>query len=206
MNRAPLPFGVVILGAGASSRMGRPKLLLPWRGTTVIGHIIGQWRDLGALQIAIVQRDNDNSLAVELDRLEVSQSDRVKNPAPARGMFSSILCAADWDGWKPEIASIAIALGDQPQLRMETLRGLLACHRARPNALCQPEFQGRPRHPVLLPRDIFNQLKVTRAETLKDFLKLIPSPTVQYSVDDAALSLDLDTPEDYIRAMTQFGA
>ncbi|HXC34421.1 MAG TPA: nucleotidyltransferase family protein [Candidatus Acidoferrales bacterium] len=206
MPRAPLPFGVIILGAGASTRMGRPKLLLPWRGTTVIGHIIGQWRDLGALQTAIVQRANDNSLTVELDRLHVPQSDRIKNPDPERGMFSSILCAADWTGWKPEITSFAIALGDQPQLRMETLRGLMAFHGTQPNALCQPEFQGRPRHPVLLPRDIFNELKLTRAETLKDFLKLIPGPAVQYSVDDAALSLDLDTPEDYIRAMTQFGA
>ena len=41
-------LGVVILGAGASSRMGRPKLLLPWRDTTVIGQIIRQWRELGA--------------------------------------------------------------------------------------------------------------------------------------------------------------
>ena len=52
------PFGVIILGAGASSRMGRPKLLLPWRGTTVIGHIIYQWRELGAAQIS--------NLAVEI--------------------------------------------------------------------------------------------------------------------------------------------
>jgi molybdenum cofactor cytidylyltransferase len=206
MPAAPLPFAVVILGAGASSRMGRPKLQLPWRGTTVVGHIIGQWRELGALQIAIVQRDKDHSLTVELDRLNVPKSDRIKNPDPERGMFSSILCAANWNGWKAEIASFAIALGDQPHLRIKTLRGLLACHSTHSNALCQPEFQGRPRHPVLLPRDIFNELKLTRAETLKDFLKLIPSPTVQYPVDDAALALDLDTPEDYIRAMTQFGA
>ena len=41
------PLGVVILGAGASARMGEPKLLLPWRGTTVIGHLISQWRELG---------------------------------------------------------------------------------------------------------------------------------------------------------------
>ena len=49
-------IGVVILGAGASSRMGRPKLLLPWRDTTVIGAILRQWRELGAAQIAVVLR------------------------------------------------------------------------------------------------------------------------------------------------------
>lgn len=206
MTRAPLPFGVIILGAGASSRMGRPKLLLPWRETTVIGHIIGQWRELGASQIAAVQRDNDLALTAELDRLNVSKLDRIKNPQPEHGMFSSILCAANWDGWRGDLESFAIALGDQPQLRLETLRGLLTCHNQHPNALCQPVFQGRPRHPVLLPRDIFYQLKSTRAETLKDFLKLIAPSGVQYPVDDAALALDLDTPEDYIEAMTHFSA
>lgn len=206
MADAPYPFGVVILGAGASSRMGRPKLLLPWGGTTVIGHIIGQWRDLGALQIAIVQRENNTEFNAELERLKLPPSDCITNPNPERGMFSSILCAANWSRWKPEIKTLAIALGDQPQLRTETLRGLLKCHSERPDAVCQPEFQGRARHPVLLPRDIFNELKLTTAETLKDFLKLISCPTVRYTVDDVALSLDLDTPEDYIRAMTQFGA
>ena len=202
---APL-FGVLILGAGASSRMGRPKLLLPWQNTTVIGHIIGQWRELGAVQIAVVQRANDTPLAAELDRLDLPQSNRIINPQPGRGMFSSIVCAANWTGWNSKIASFAITLGDQPHLRLETLRGLLKLHTNHPDAVCQPEFQGRPRHPVLLPRVIFNEIKHTDAETLKDFLKLISCSAVQYAVDDAALSLDLDTPEDYIKAMTHFSA
>jgi len=201
-----LPIGLVILGAGASSRMGRPKLLLPWRGTTVVGHIIDQWRELGAVQIAVIQRENDSALTAELDRLNIPQSDRVKNPHAERGMFSSILCAANWNGWRDDLKSFAIALGDQPQVRLETLRGLLTCHSEHPEAVCQPEYQSRGRHPVLLPRSIFSELKHTKAGTLKDFLKQIPRSSVQYRVDDAALSLDLDTPEDYIEAMTHFSA
>lgn len=205
-SQPPLPFGVIILGAGASSRMGRPKLLLPWRATTVVGHIIGQWRELGASQIAVVQRDNDIGLTAELDRLNLPQSDRIANPHPERGMFSSILCAANWGGWRGDLKSFAIALGDQPQLRLEMLRDLVTFHSEHSDAVCQPAFQGRGRHPVLLPREVFNQLNRTDAETLKDFLKLIPRSAVQYPVDDAALSLDLDTPEDYIEAMTHFSA
>ena len=118
-------FGVVILGAGASSRMGRPKLLLPWRDTTVMGHLLKQWRELGAAQIGIVLRPQDASLAAELDRLGLPRVYRIENPQPERGMFSSILCAAVWPGWKDEIATWAIVLGDQPHLRPETLRQLL---------------------------------------------------------------------------------
>ena len=55
-------------------------------------------------------------------------------------MFSSVLCAANWAGWKPEITSHAIVLGDQPHLRLETLRGLVEFHFLHSEAICQPTF------------------------------------------------------------------
>jgi molybdenum cofactor cytidylyltransferase len=180
--------------------------LLPWRNTTVIGHIIYQWQELGAEQITVVLLPSDAPLIAELNRLTFPPSDRIENPQPERGMFSSILCAANWNGWKPTITSLAIVLGDQPHLRPETLRALLAFHGKRPDAVCQPEFHGHGRHPVLLPRRTFAELKHTRAETLKEFLKHISPESVQYSMADAGLALDLDTPEDYKEAMTHFSA
>lgn len=192
-------LGVVILGAGASSRMGRPKLLLPWRDTTVIGAILLQWRELGAAQIAVVHRPNDTLFAAELDRLDFPTNDRIENPQPERGMFSSIVCAANWPGWKKEITSWAVALGDQPHLNSDTLRRLLEFHSTHAGAVCQPEFDGHTRHPVILPRAAFAELKNTQAATLKDFLKQVPLPRVQCSMTDAGLSLDMDTPEDYKR-------
>ena len=192
-------LGVIILGAGASSRMGRPKLLLPWRDTTVIGEILRRWRKLGAGQITVVHRPNDAALVAELDRLDLPSQNSIENPQPERGMFSSIVCAANWPGWKEEIASWAIMLGDQPHLRLETLRQLLECSLQNAGAICQPEFEGRTRHPVILPRAAFGQLKNTQAATLKDFLKHISLPCVQCPVDDAGLSLDMDTPADYKR-------
>src|SRR5579863_7664083 len=117
-----IPLGVIMLAAGASSRMGKPKLLLPWRGTTVIGHLILQWQELGVAQIAVVLRTNDSALAAELDHLNFPKSDRIENPQPERGMFSSVVCAANWHGWRKEISSWAIVLGDQPHLQPDTLR------------------------------------------------------------------------------------
>lgn len=199
-------IGVIILGAGASSRMGRPKLLLPWHSTTVIGQIIGQWRELGAAQIAVVHRPGDAPLLAELDRLGFPAGDRVENPQPERGMFSSILCAANWAGWNREISDWAVVLGDQPHLRTETLRALWACAVQNPDAICQPEFGGRPRHPVVLPSRAFEELKNTRAETLEMFLKLLSSRRVQCVIKDGGLTLDMDTPDDYKRASHLTGA
>lgn len=193
-------LGVVILGAGASTRMGRPKLLLPWGNTSVIGHILRQWRTLGAMQIAVIHRPNDAALAAELDRLDFPAQDRIENARPERGMFSSILCAANWTGWRKEIATWAILLGDQPHLRTETLRVLLACSARNPDAVCQPEFDGHARHPVFLPRRACEELRQTKARIMKTFLKQTSCPLVKCPVADPGLALDLDTPEDYKQA------
>src|SRR5437867_7882275 len=119
------PFGVAILAAGRSSRMGRPKMLLPWQATTVLGHQIDLWNQAGAAQIALVVAADDAAMVSELERLGFAGKKRIVNPEPDRGMFSSIQCAASWTGWEGRLSHIAIALGDQPHLRLATLRLLL---------------------------------------------------------------------------------
>lgn len=193
-------LGVVILAAGTSSRMGRPKLLLPWRGTSVVGHLIGQWQALGAEQIGVVCRADDVLLDGELNRLGFPQNDRIVNPEPERGMFSSILCAANWTGWQAGLTSWALVLGDQPHLREKTLRALLDFCREHANCICQPEQEGHARHPVVLPRHAMAALSSSRAATLREFLDQTDCCLNKCLVEDAGLGLDLDRPEDYRKA------
>jgi molybdenum cofactor cytidylyltransferase len=193
--------GVIILGAGASSRMGRPKLLLPWGRVSIVGHLIQQWRELQAAQIALVCAAGDQDLQAELDRLGVPKPDRIFNPAPERGMFSSIQCAARWSGWKPQLTDWVIGLGDQPHVRSETLRALLDFKAAQPDRICQPSFNGRPRHPVILPRTEFELLKEARVENLKLFLQSRAHIVSLLDLDDPGLAFDIDRPGDYARAV-----
>jgi molybdenum cofactor cytidylyltransferase len=190
-------LGAIILAAGASTRMGRSKLLLPWDNNSVIGRLIEQWQLLGAAQIAVVCRADDAPLHAELDRLEFVGARRITNPAPERGMFSSIQCAANWSGWQANLNGWAIVLGDQPHLQSDTLRRLVSQFAAQPDSICQPVFDGHARHPVLLPQRAFAELRHTRAETLKEFLNQTICDRVECPVADAGLSLDLDHPEDY---------
>ena len=194
----PFCFAAVILAAGRSLRMGRPKLLLPWGETSVLGHLISQWQRLGAGQVAVVCASGDGLLAAELDRLGFPAADRVTNPAPERGMFSSIQCAAGWDGWRAGLTHWAIVLGDQPHLRLTTLQRLLALAGTHPGRVCQPACDGERRHPVLLPRSVFHELAQASACHLKEFLA--PLNAVSFAADDPGLDLDLDRPEDYRRA------
>ncbi|HEY3863547.1 MAG TPA: nucleotidyltransferase family protein [Verrucomicrobiae bacterium] len=190
-------IGVVLLAAGASARMGRPKLLLPWGKTTVIGHLLAQWQQLKAAQVAVVGRRADRPLTSELRRLDFPLRQRIVNSTPEQGMFSSIVCAARWKGWDANLTAWVIALGDQPHLRAATLRSLLKCHCKHPEAVCQPVFAGHRCHPVVLPRAAFLALHDCPARTLKEFLHQTDVPSVECSVDDSGLMLDMDYPADY---------
>jgi molybdenum cofactor cytidylyltransferase len=114
-------------------------------------------------------------------------------------MFSSIQCAANWTGWQSGLTAWAIVLGDQPHLKFITLEALLTFHREHPHEVCQPEFGGHRRHPVILPLEAFERLAQSGAETLKEFLKSEPRAPIKCPINDPGLGIDLDTPEDYER-------
>ncbi len=177
-------------------------MLLPWGNTSIIGHLVSQWRRLPVRQVGVVCAVQDEKLRSELDRIGFSATDRITNPAPERGMFSSIQCAAIWAGWRAELSHWIIVLGDQPQVRLETLAGLLRFAVQKAEPVCQPAVEGRRRHPVILCKEVFSELRKTRCHTLKEFLA--PRPTALWESDDAGLAWDLDRPEDYSRALAQF--
>jgi molybdenum cofactor cytidylyltransferase len=186
------------LAAGRSSRMGQPKLLLAWGETSILGHLIRQWQNLGAQQIAVVCRPDDAGIDAELNRLNFPQCGRVVNLNPERGMFSSIQCAAGWQGWQPVLTHWAIVLGDQPHLCLETLQKIIDFSGSNPDRVCQPRKDGHRYHPVVLPRKIFEQLPSSSAAHLKDFLASYE--TAYCDLTDAGLELDIDRPEDYQKA------
>jgi molybdenum cofactor cytidylyltransferase len=197
-----LSFAAVILAAGASTRMGRPKLLLPWGGTSILGHLLNQWRSLCADRIAVVCAANDPATRQELDRLGVAHELRIPNPSPDQGMFGSIQCAAKWGAGNPSLTHLVIVLGDQPHLRRETLRALVEFAAANPDAVSQPARHGRPRHPVVMPRRVFQRLQTPGTGTLKEFLQL--ERVALCDVDDPGLDFDIDRPEDYEQAVRLF--
>jgi len=198
-NRSEVLLGAIILAAGRSQRMGRSKLLLPWGGSSVLSHLVAQWQRVGARQIGIVHAAEDSLLCAELQRLHIVPENWIPNPEPARGMFSSIVCAARWTGWRGDLSHFAIVLGDQPHLRTETLHELVRLCSQNQDQVCQPSFHGRRVHPVIVPKNIFIELATTRVATLKEFLALLS--IASFDSKDPGLELDLDDPNDYARAL-----
>lgn len=192
-------LGAIILAAGNSSRMGRPKMLLPWHETTVLGHLIALWTDL-ASQVAIVHAAADAVIEAELNRVQFPMRNRIVNPDPGRGMFSSIQCAARWTGWKPELTHWAVVLGDQPHLRRSSLVAVVDFAKSQRGKICQPSRGGLARHPVVLPKNAFEKLDGSNEENLKEFLQLLSAEVSLIELDDPGLDLDIDHPADYAKA------
>ena len=130
------PTLVAILAAGESRRMGAPKLCLPWKNTTVLGHLLIQWREAGAEKILVIHPpDPQSPVAKELDRLNVPHDQRTPTLAFERGMMGSVVTAAGRAAQDPTLTHLVIALGDQPHLRPETLRAFLELCAASPGKI-----------------------------------------------------------------------
>ena len=197
-----LSFAAVLLAAGRSKRMGQPKLLLPWGDTSVLGHLIQRWQGLHAARIAVVCAAGDEGIESELDRLDFPKKERIYNPAPEQGMFSSIKCVAEWEGWqRATLTHWALVLGDQPHLRLQTLQALLAFAAAHPQKICLPRYSGHRRHPVLLPKPCWLQLANSTKSDLKEFLDAGATHLAICDLDDPGLEVDIDHPEDYQKAL-----
>jgi CTP:molybdopterin cytidylyltransferase MocA len=196
-------FGVVILAAGASRRMGRPKALLPWRGNTILGHLTAVWKTAGARRIAVVYDPQNNALVTEMDRLSIT--DRIANTDPQQGMMSSARAAAVTD-WFSDLAHVAIALVDQPQIPARLIVRLAEFAREHPDFICQPEHNGKRGHPVFFPKPHFRQIADSRQQTLRDFIRSRSDSRKFLACESPAVLADLDTPEAYEEALREEGS
>jgi molybdenum cofactor cytidylyltransferase len=196
---------VAILAAGESRRMGKPKLCLPWGKTTILGHILDQWREAGAEKIVVVHGPGETPVTLELDRLGVPSDQRAATLAPERGMMGSVVTAARHALSDLSLTHLVVAPGDQPHLRTETLREILRACETAPGKIVRVVFQDKPGHPLALPANVLRELSTTSSETLRDFLRLKEIAVCDLTSRDSGVLLDVDTPDDYARASRTVG-
>lgn len=187
-------LAAVVLAAGASTRMGRPKALLRWRGRPFVWHVRQQARVMGAEPVIVVEG------AVVLPREELGGAVVVRNEAWADGPLGSLqvgLRAALEAGGSGPVVVLAV---DRPHLREPTLRALAAAVAAEPVAVWQPRIGERRGHPIVYPGDLVPALIALRSPaTPRDLLAEPHVRRRQIAVDDPAALDNLDTPEDLER-------
>ena len=192
---------IAILAAGESLRMGSPKLCLPWKKTTVLGHLLTQWTEAGAEKIVVIHpQDPQSAVVQELDRLQIQSTQRAATIAPERGMMGSVVTAAGLAAQDPSLTHLIIALGDQPHIHTETLRKLLLACAITPGKIVRVLFDGKPGHPLALPATVLRDLTTTSCATLRDFLGQQQIPVSDLTCDDSGVLVDMDTPDEYLKA------
>jgi molybdenum cofactor cytidylyltransferase len=185
----PVVAGLV-LAAGGSRRLGRPKQLLPYRGATLLDAALGTARACGFDQLLVALGGAAEGVreAVDLSGAEV-----VVNDAFGEGCSSSI--AAAMDALDPRADVLVLLLGDQPGVTPRTVRALLAGRDGAPLAVCRYE-DGRG-HPFAFGRPVFDDLRALHGD--KAVWKLLDrraADVVEVGVP-GTVPPDVDTWADY---------
>ncbi len=189
-------IAAVVLAAGESSRMGRPKLLLPYRGATVLECVLRAVLDSPVDRTVVVLGFGRGRIEPLLEPLPV---EAVVNPDPGRGMLSSILTGL---AALPEApGAVFIVPGDHPDLTPAVFKALLEARAASGKGLIVPTTEGRGGHPLLM--DLLYRREAASLDPavgLRALLMAHPNDVLRLPVDAGGILTDIDTPADYRKA------
>jgi CTP:molybdopterin cytidylyltransferase MocA len=191
----------VVPAAGQSTRMGRPKLALPFGGSTVLQLVVAALRGGGADPVLVVVAPH----AAELAGLaEAAGASVCRLPAPTADMRATVVCGLDWLEARfhpgPD-EDLLLCPADHPVLDAEVVRLLRAARAACPDrSLFVPVCGGKRGHPLLLTWRHVPAIRALPAGVgLNAYLRLHVGETLEVPVPGGGVLHDLDTPEDYER-------
>jgi molybdenum cofactor cytidylyltransferase len=188
-------FAGVILAAGASSRMGRNKALLPWRDGTFLSSAIRALQPVTELVI-VVAGDNQSEIAPVA---YANAAFLVVNPHPEQGQFSSLQRGLEEVLNRGRDAAI-ITLVDRPAAQMQTIEQLKSVFIASPDQIWAvvPEHEGRHGHPIVVGREMIEAfLRAPGSSTARDVEHAHQNNILYVAVDDPLVTVNVNTEEDY---------
>lgn len=187
-------IAALVLAAGQSKRMRRPKMVLPWGNTTVIGRVVEVLTEAGISDILVVTGRDQKEVEAALRGRRVQF---VNNSGYAQGeMLSSVRVGLA--GLAEHVQAALITLGDQPQVEKWVVQGLIETYRSKQVEILVPSYAVHRGHPWILGRALWEAVRQLRPpQTLRDFLNLHSSKISYLPVDTPSVLQDLDTPHDY---------
>lgn len=198
MTRTPAVAGIV-LGAGRSTRLGRPKQTLPFGDTTLLGRVV---RDVDASSLDPVVVVVGGAAEEARASLPATRGLVVTNAAYASGCASSLLAGLDAVG---PCDAVMLLLGDMPGVEAAIVDRVCAdWERHRPWAAVT-SYGGRPGHPFVFSAAAFPTLRSLHGD--KAVWKILDAQPerVRHVAVDLPLPVDVDTWDDYLVACADLG-
>lgn len=190
----------VILAAGASSRMGRPKPALPLNATgeTFLSRIIRTALAAGLPEIVVVSGADPRAVRAawpEHDRrVRIIQNDDWQS-----GQLSSLVAGLDASAVAP-IEAAVVTLVDVPLVATETIARLVRVWRETGAPIVRPARGDQHGHPVIFDRTMFDEIRrADPAVGAKAVVRAHEPQIVNVPIDDPGAYFDIDTREDYER-------
>jgi len=196
-------ISAILLAAGESRRMGRPKQLLDWQGKTLLQRALDALIDSDADEIILVLGYEADRIRAGLPALPIRI---VINRDYNQGMASSLrqgLLALD-----PGSAAFLVLLADQPGIGPEIINTIIRRFRqADPKpGIVLPVYRGRRGHPVLIGVQYREEcLRLQGDRGARGLLLNHPGDVLEIEVQEDAILKDIDTPEEYREYAKQTG-
>ncbi len=182
----------IILAAGASERMGRPKLLLPFGDTTILGSTIERVEASRLDRVVIVTGFGGEAIEASI---EAQRSMIVTNPDFRRGNMSSLLTGADAD---PGADAFVLVPGDLPTIRTAVIDAMVDLWEHQAPWAAVTAYNGRPAHPFLLSAAAVEELRPFPGEKVLGRLFIDNGDGRVQRLDVSGdAPKDVNTPEDY---------
>jgi molybdenum cofactor cytidylyltransferase len=183
----------IVLAAGESKRMGRPKQVLPFGQSTILETVLDRVLASPVDGTLVVLGAAADKVAPLLAKVAV---EIVMNADFRRGMLSSVQRGIR--ALPASARAALIFLGDQPAIGPETAGRVVAAYRASGRGLVFPVHAGRGGHPLLI--DLKYRAEIDGLSSgigLRELLARHPDDVLRVEVEDPGVILDIDTPEDY---------
>jgi molybdenum cofactor cytidylyltransferase len=185
----------LILGAGASQRLGPPKQLLPFRDTTMLGWVVRQaQRATGVDELIVVLGRAADEVR---ERVDFGTACVVENKVFTEGCSSSY--RAGLAALNPESQAIMIVLGDQPGITPDVIDTLAEEWRQTEALIALCSYNGRKGHPMIFSKAMFEQLEGLHGDKAAWKLVDANADRVQEVHFDLPFPDDINTAADFAR-------
>ncbi|MBN4064873.1 nucleotidyltransferase family protein [Dehalococcoides mccartyi] len=191
----------ILLAAGESSRMGKPKGLLPWRGTTLLEYQMNSLLQGGCDKVIVVTGKFDAEMAPLLkDRPGIT---RAYNPKFLEGKTTSIK-AGVWE-LPDDIHSIVLLAVDQPRPAW-VIEKVLKVHTDFGADITSPGYDGHGGHPLIFDAQLRSELAAIteEGEGVRAIFKKADVDHHRVKFESAIVRLDINTPEAYEEALASY--
>ncbi|MGE5219206.1 MAG: nucleotidyltransferase family protein [Chloroflexota bacterium] len=185
----------VVLAAGESSRMGRPKALLPIDGQTFIEKIVAALRRSQVARVIVVLGHDAEAMRARISHLPV---DILINPNYKAGQLSSLQAALRRLQTDQDCDGMLVHLVDHPYIDPALVDELIRRFYESKKLIVVPCCDGRRGHPVIFSRRLFSELlDAPLDQGAKAVVHAHRDETLEVETEHGGITIDIDTPELY---------